>query len=97
MISAFYVYLLASRKYGTLYLGVTNDLVRRVYEHKNKLIPGFTSRYGIDRLVWFEHHEDPRAAISREKEIKKWRRDWKISLIERDNPEWRDLWPTIVG
>jgi putative endonuclease len=93
---AYYVYLLASRKHGTLYLGVTNDLVRRVFEHKNRLVPGFTSRYGVVRLVWFETHEDVTAAISREKEIKKWRRDWKISLIERDNPDWFDLWETIT-
>ena len=72
---SYYVYLLASRKHGTLYLGVTNDLVRRVYEHRNKLVPGFTSRYGVVRLVWYEKHDDVTAAIEREKEIKKWRRD----------------------
>lgn len=94
---AYYVYLLASGKHGTLYLGVTNDLIRRVYEHKNKLLPGFTSRYGIDRLVWFEVYEDPRSAITREKEIKKWRRDWKIGLIEQDNPDWLDLFPAIAA
>lgn len=87
----YFVYMLASRKYGTLYLGVTNDLLRRVYEHKNKLIPGFASRYGVNRLMWFEYHEDPMATITREKEIKKWRRDWKIRLIEHDNPDWLDL------
>ncbi len=97
MILVYYVYLLASGKHGTLYLGVTNYLVRRVYEHKNKLMPSFTSRYGIDRLVWFECYEDPRSAIAREKELKKWRRDWKISLIERDNLDWRDLYPAITG
>jgi putative endonuclease len=97
VILVYYVYLLASGKHGTLYLGVTNDLVRRVYEHKNKLMPSFTSRYGIDRLVWFECYEDPRSAIAREKELKKWRRDWKISLIERDNLDWRDLYPAITG
>ena len=72
---AYYVYLLASAKHGTLYLGVTNDLIRRIYEHKSKAIPGFTSRYGVDRLVWFECYDDPVSAITREKEIKKWRRD----------------------
>ena len=91
----YYVYLLASSKYGTLYLGVTNDLIRRVYAHKSKAVPGFTSRYGVDRLVWFECYDDPLSAITREKEIKKWRRDWKISLIEQDNPDWRDLYDAI--
>src|SRR5579863_8955996 len=76
--------------YGTLYVGVTSDLVRRVYEHKTKAVPGFTSRYGVNRLVWFECYNDPSLAIAREKEIKKWRRDWKISLIEQDNPDWLD-------
>ena len=90
------MYLLASAKYGTLYLGVTNDLVRRIYEHKSKAVPGFTSRYGVDRLVWFEGYDDPVSAITREKEIKKWRRDWKIALIERDDPDWFDLYDTIA-
>jgi putative endonuclease len=92
----FYVYLLASRKQGTLYLGVTRDLVRRVYQHREKLTPGFTSRYDVGRLVWFEVYDDPVNAITREKEIKKWRRSWKIALIEKDNPEWRDLYPEIT-
>jgi len=89
---SYYVYLLASRRYGTLYVGVTSDLLRRVYEHKSKAVPGFTAKYGVDRLVWFECHDDPSSAITREKEIKKWRRDWKISLIEGDNPDWLDLY-----
>jgi putative endonuclease len=93
----YYVYLLASRKDGTLYLGVTRDLVRRTYEHKHKLVPGFTSRYDINRLVWFEDYDDPRTAIEREKEIKKWRRRWKIELIEKENPGWRDLYTEILG
>jgi putative endonuclease len=92
----FYVYLLASRLQGTLYLGVTNDLARRVHEHKARLVPGFTSRYGVDRLLWFEAYDDPSDAISREKAIKKWRRDWKITLIEHDNPDWLDLYPSIA-
>ena len=92
-----YVYLLASRQHGTLYLGVTNDLVRRVHEHKTKAAPGFTARYGVDRLVWYEIYDEPILAITREKELKKWRRDWKIRLIEEQNPEWRDLYPTIVA
>ena len=94
---SYWVYLLASGKYGTLYLGMTNDLIRRVYEHKNKLVPGFTARYGVDSLVWFECYGDPTTAIAREKEIKKWRRDWKIELIEQDNPDWLDLYPAIAS
>jgi putative endonuclease len=90
-----YVYLMASRKAGTLYLGVTRDLVRRVYQHKAKATPGFTSRYAVDRLVWFEPYDDPATAISREKEVKKWRREWKIRLIEEANPDWRDLYADI--
>jgi len=83
---AYYVYILASRKYGTLYIGVTNDLVRRVYEHKAKTNPGSTKRYGVDKLVLFEIFEDAMSAIAREKELKKWRRDWKTRLIEEKNP-----------
>ncbi len=90
------VYLLASRKHGTLYLGMTNDLVRRVHEHKSQVISGFTSRYRVDRLVWFECNDDPVSTITREKDIKKWRRDWKIRLIEEDNPDWLDRYETIV-
>jgi putative endonuclease len=91
------VYLLASRRHRTLYLGVTNDLVRRVQEHKTKAIPGFTAKYRVDRLVWFEAYDGSASAITREKPVKKWRRDWKIRLIEEQNPEWRDLFPAIVG
>jgi putative endonuclease len=89
------VYLLASGKHGTLYLGITRDLVRRVYEHKNKLTGGFTAKYGVDRLVWFEGYDDPTSAITREKALKKWRRDWKIRLIEQDNPDWGDLYSSL--
>ena len=92
---SYYVYLLASGKHGTLYLGVTNALVRRVYEHKSKAAPGFTSRYGVDRLVWFECYEDAVSAIEREKELKKWLRDWKIRLIEEGNPDWLNRYPMI--
>jgi putative endonuclease len=91
-----FVYLMASRKDGTLYLGVTRDLIRRVYQHKTKAAPGFTSRYDVDRLVWFETYDDPATAITREKEIKEWRRDWKIQLIEKSNPDWKDLYPEIT-
>jgi putative endonuclease len=90
-----YVYLMASRKGGTLYLGVTRDLVRRVYQHKTKAAPGFTSGYDVDRLVWFETYDDPVTAITREKDIKKWRRQWKVRLIEEGNPEWRELYANI--
>jgi len=88
----YYVYILASRKHGTLYVGVTPDLVRRVFEHKNNLVRGFTSRYGVHLLVWFEPYNDATNAITREKELKKWRREWKINLIERENPNWQDLY-----
>jgi putative endonuclease len=94
-IMPFYVYLLASRRHGTLYLGVTNDLLRRLQQHRNKVIPGFTAKYGVDRLVWFETYDDPTVAITREKALKKWRRDWKIRLIEEQNPEWRDLFSAM--
>ncbi len=87
----YFVYLLASRRYGTLYLGVTNDLSRRVGEHRAKAIPGFSRRYGVDRLVWYEVYERVDEAIAREKDIKKWRRAWKVRLIEDMNPDWRDL------
>jgi putative endonuclease len=92
---AYYVYLLASKKHGTLYLGVTNDIVRRLHEHRTKAVKGFTSRYGVDKLVWFEIYDDTETAIAREKELKKWRRDWKIRLIEEQNPEWNDLFAGI--
>jgi putative endonuclease len=92
----YYVYMLASRRHGTLYLGVTNNLVRRVHEHKNRAAPGFTSRYGVGRLVWFECYDDPVSAIEREKDIKKWRRDWNRP-IEQDNPDWLDRYSTITS
>ena len=88
---AYYVYILASKKHGTLYVGVTNDIVRRGYEHRTKAVGGFTKRYDIDKLVWFEIYDDAITAIAREKELKKWRRDWKIRLIEEENPGWVDL------
>ena len=80
---AYYVYILASRKDGAIYVGVTNDIVRRVYEHRQKAVPGFTSKYNITRLVWFEIYDDPVTAITREKELKKWKRDWEVKLIEK--------------
>jgi putative endonuclease len=92
---AYYVYLLASKKHGTLYLGVTNDIVRRVHEHRTKAVKGFTSRYGVDKLVWFEIYDDALTAITREKELKKWRCDWKIRLIEEKNRTWMIFNPGI--
>ncbi|PHP21254.1 endonuclease [Sphingobium sp. IP1] len=85
------VYILASRKNGTLYTGVTSDLIKRLYEHRNGLIEGFTKDYGVKRLVWFEPHDSMDSAILREKRIKKWNRQWKIELIEAGNPDWDDL------
>ena len=87
----FYVYMLASKRNGTLYLGVTSDIVKRVWQHKNGLAEGFTKKYGIKRLVYYEIHEDAENAIKREKQLKKWRRAWKLELIEEKNSEWRDL------
>ena len=92
-----YVYILASNPQGTLYVGVTNNLARRVAEHKAKLVPGFTNKYGVDKLVYFEQFEDNLAAIAREKKLKRWRRDWKRSLIEEQNPHWQDLFPGLFG
>jgi putative endonuclease len=88
--------MLASRRNGTLYIGVTSDLVKRVWEHKNNVIAGFTRSYGVHTLVWFEQHETMYSAISREKAIKEWKRDWKLKLIEERNPDWRDLYPEII-
>ena len=90
------VYLLASKRNGTLYIGVTSNLPARIWQHKNDQIDGFTKKYRVHRLVYFELHEEMTAAIRREKQLKKWRRTWKIELIEKDNPEWRDLYEEIV-
>ena len=94
---ASYVYILASKRYGTLYIGVTAALVRRSFQHREGAAPGFTQRYGVKRLVWYEEHADIRAAIAREKQLKKWPRQWKINLIEEMNPHWEDLYPKIAG
>jgi len=94
---AYYVYILASRRDGAIYVGVTNDIVRRVYEHRIKAVPGFTSKYNITQLVWFEIYDDPTSAISREKELKKWKRSWKAQLIEAQNPVWKDLYESICS
>ncbi len=91
------VYLLASQRNGTLYVGVTADLVKRIWEHKNDIVEGFTERYAIHILVFYEQHATMEAAIAREKQIKKWRRAWKLRLIEETNPDWHDLWEEIIG
>lgn len=93
----FYVYILSSKKHGTLYTGVTSDLIRRVCEHKNDLTDGFTKKYQVHNLVWFEAHETAETAIIREKQIKKWERKWKIRIIEQVNPQWDDLYNEIFG
>jgi putative endonuclease len=93
----FYVYILASRIGGTIYIGVTNDLIRRVGEHKLKIAESFTKDYDVTRLVYFERFDQIEQAIHREKRLKKWPRAWKISLIEKDNPNWIDLYPEIAG
>ena len=94
MPKSYYVYILASKKNGTLYIGITNNLARRVYEHKEYLIPGFTSKYKVSQLVYFEEMEDAYQAISREKQLKEWRRSKKIDLITKLNPNWVDLDPS---
>ena len=91
----FYVYILASKFNGTLYIGVTNDLISRVSQHKQGLIDGFSKKYNVTRLVYFEHTTDAIAAITREKQLKKWKRQWKIDLIQKDNPSWEDLFSSI--
>ena len=91
-----WVYIMTNRRNGTLYVGVTNDIVRRAYEHRTAALPGFTKRYGLHRLVWFEWHEDIRWAIQREKKIKEWPRAWKSRLIGHSNSEWRDLYPDLL-
>jgi putative endonuclease len=94
---AYCVYILASRRDGAIYVGIINNLVRRVYEHRIKAVPGFTAKYNITQLVWFEVYDDPISAISREKELKKWKRAWKIQLIEKDNRNWDDLYESICN
>ena len=90
------VYILASKRNGTLYIGVTSDLQKRAWQHKNNLVEGFTKRYGVHCLVYYELHEDMVSAITREKQMKKWNCAWKLELIESENPDWRDLWKTII-
>jgi putative endonuclease len=93
----FYVYILASKRNGTLYIGVTSNLVQRTWQHKEGQVEGFSKKYGVRNLVYFEVHETAETALTREKQMKKWERAWKIKLIERNNPEWRDLTDIIVS
>ena len=88
----FFVYILASKKNGTLYTGSTDNLKARVWQHKDKTVKGFTSKYGVDRLVWFETHDSRAAAFTRERQIKEWKRAWKLEMIEKANPDWSDLY-----
>lgn len=93
----FFVYILASKRNGTLYIGVTSDLKKRVWEHKNDVVEGFTKTYDVHDLVWFESHETTESAITREKQMNEWKREWKIKRIEEMNPEWKDLYEEICG
>ena len=90
-IHQYYLYILTNKKNGTLYIGISNNLERRLFEHKNRLVEGFTKKYGLDKLVYFETYQYVNDAIKREKNMKKWKRQWKINLIEKDNPDWDDL------
>ena len=92
-----YVYILASKINGTLYISVTSDLIKRVWQHKNKLVEGFTKKHKVDKIVYYEIHSDIESAILREKQLKKWKRTWKIRLIEKNNPEWKDLYYNLLG
>ena len=90
------VYIMASTRNGTLYTGVTSDIIKRIWQHKNNIVEGFTQRYNVHQLVWYELHESMESAITREKRIKGWKRKWKLELIESMNPGWKDLYPSIV-
>lgn len=94
---AYFVYILASKPYGTLYIGISSCLIGRILQHRDELIDGFTTRYGVKRLVHYEVFGDVLMAIQREKSLKRWPRDWKVNLIERDNPRWDDLFPALTG
>ena len=94
---SFYVYILSSKRNGTLYIGVTSDLIKRAWEHKNKLAEGFTEKYGIDKLVYYEQFQDAESALRREKRLKKYNRKWKIDLIEKSNPDWKDLYEELIS
>ena len=91
------MYIVTNKRNGTLYIGLTDDLVKRVWQHREGLLPGFTKRYALKLLAWFEQHESRESAFQREREMKKWNRAWKLELIEKQNPGWRDLWPEIAA
>jgi len=97
MAAGFCVYVLASRKLGTLYVDYTSDLVRRIYEHREDAVPDFTKTYGVKRLVYYEEYDDPRVAQQRKRSLKRWPRGWKTNLIKRDNPNWDDLYENLMG
>ncbi|MFA6524820.1 MAG: GIY-YIG nuclease family protein [Patescibacteria group bacterium] len=92
----YYVYIMASKKNGTLYIGVTNNIIRRVYEHKNNEVEGFTKKYEVHLLVYYEQTENIESALNREKQLKKWNREWKINLIQKENPDWKDLYNELI-
>ena len=94
---SFWVYILASRRNGTLYIGMTDDIGKRIWQHREGIIPGFTKRYGVKILVWLEEHDSRESAFLRERQMKKWNRSWKIQFIEKDNPGWRDLWDELLA
>lgn len=94
--NSYYVYILASKRNGTLYIGITKNLIRRIYEHKKNVIDGFTKKYNVHRLVYYEQTNDVKSAIEREKKLKKWNRKWKLNLIEKKNPDWKDLYNELV-
>ena len=93
---SFYVYILASRRNGTLYIGMTDNLIQRVWMHRNNVVPGFTKAYGVKMLVWHEQHETRAEALTRERQMKRWNRKWKLQIIERSNPRWSDLYETLT-
>jgi len=93
----FYVYIISNKRNGTLYIGVTSDLIKRIYQHREGLIDGFTKKYNVKALVYYEQHENAESAITREKQMKEWKRQWKLELIEKTNPEWEDLYDKITG
>ena len=97
MNKSFCVYILSSKKNGTLYVGVTSDLIKRIWEHKESLVDGFTKKYNVKKLVYYEQHQNAQSAIQREKQLKEWKRKWKLELIEKLNPKWSDLYDSLLG